>query len=110
MGGTTVNDELVVDSVVPRLAHKLYPNLFRSEQAFTTASGDTVYLMNDRVEEMIEIVRDASGKEHIVFVIDEIGQYVGSQQTKILDLQGLAQNLKDVCAAKSGSSAPRSRR
>lgn len=90
------NDELVVDSVVPRLAHKLYPNLFRTDQAFTTASGDTVYLMDDRVQEMIDVVREASGKKHIIFVIDEIGQYVGSQQTKILDLQGLAQNLKDL--------------
>jgi hypothetical protein len=94
------NDELVVDSVVPRLAHKLYPNLFRTEQAFTTASGDTIYLMDDRVQEMIDVVREASGKEHIIFVIDEIGQYVGSQQTKILDLQGLAQNLKDLGGGK----------
>src|SRR6267378_268077 len=28
------NDDLVVDSIVPRLAHKLYPNLFRTDQAF----------------------------------------------------------------------------
>lgn len=94
------NDELVVDSVVPRLAHKLYPNLFRSDQAFTTASSETVYLMDDRVQEMIEIVREASGREHIIFVVDEIGQYVGSQQNKILDLQGLAQNLKDLGGGK----------
>ena len=85
---------------VPRLAHKLYPKLFRTEQAFTTASSDTIYLMDDRVQEMIDIVREASGKEHIIFVIDEIGQYVGSQQTKILDLQGLAQNLKDLGGGK----------
>jgi hypothetical protein len=90
------NDDLVVDSIVPRLAHKLYPNLFRTDQAFSTASNDIVYLMNDRVQEMIDVVREASGKEHIIFIIDEIGQYVGSQQTKILDLQGLAQNLKDL--------------
>ena len=94
------NDELVVDSVVPRLAHKLYPNLFRTEQAFTTASSDTVHLMDDRVQEMIDVVRDASQKEHIIFVIDEIGEYVGSQQHKILDLQGLAQNLKDIGGGK----------
>ncbi len=94
------NDELVVDSVIPRLAHKLYPMLFRTEQTFTTATSDTVYLMNNRVQEMIDIVREASGKTHIIFVIDEIGQYVGSQQTKILDLQGLAQNLKDLGGGK----------
>lgn len=90
------NDDLVVDSIVPRLAHELYPNLFRTDQAFSTASNDIVYLMNDRVQEMIDVVREASGKEHIIFIVDEIGQYVGSQQTKILDLQGLAQNLKDL--------------
>lgn len=94
------DDELVVDSMVPRIAHKLYPNLFRTDQSFTTASSDTIYLMNDRVQEMIDIVREASGKTHIIFVVDEIGQYVGSQQTKILDLQGLAQNLKDLGGGK----------
>ena len=94
------NDALVVDSVVPRLAHKLYPSLFRTEQTFSTASGDSVYLMNDRVQEMIDVVREASGKKHLIFVIDEIGHYVGSQPNKILDLQGLAQNLKDLGGGK----------
>ena len=94
------NDELVVDSVVPRLAYKLYPNLFRSEQAFTTVTTDTIYLLDDRVQEMIDIVREASGKGHIIFIIDEIGHYVGSQPTKILDLQGLAQNLKNLGGGK----------
>ena len=90
------NDELVADSVLPSIARRLYPALFRNDQAFTTASSDVIYLMDDRVQEMIDIVREASGKEYIVFVIDEIGQYVGSYQTKILDLQGLAENLKNL--------------
>jgi hypothetical protein len=94
------NDELVVDSVVPRLAYKLYPNLFLSEQAFTTVTTDTIYLLDDRVQEMIDIVREASGKGQIIFIIDEIGHYVGSQPTKILDLQGLAQNLKNLGGGK----------
>jgi hypothetical protein len=94
------NDDLVVDSLIPQIAHRLYPNLFRTDQSFSTVTSDVVYLMDDRVQEMIDIVRDVSGKEHIIFVIDEIGQYVGSQQSKILDLQGLAQNLKDLGAGK----------
>jgi hypothetical protein len=90
------NDELVADSILPGIAHRLYPVLFRNDQAFTTASSDVIYLMDDRVQEMIDIVREASGKEYIVFVVDEIGQYVGSYQAKILDLQGLAENLKNL--------------
>ncbi len=94
------NDQLVADSLLPAIAHRLYPALFRSDQAFTTASGEVIYLMDDRVQEMIDIVREASGKENIIFVIDEIGQYVGSYQNKILDLQGLAENLKNLGAGK----------
>jgi hypothetical protein len=90
------DDPLVLDSAIPRLAHKLYPQLFQSESAFSTATTDMVYLMNDRVQEMIDIVRDATGKDYVIFVVDEVGQYVGSQPAKILDLQGLAQNFKDL--------------
>jgi hypothetical protein len=86
----------VADSVLPGIAHLLYPALFRSDQAFTTASSDVIYLMDDRVQEMIDVIREVSGKEYIIFVIDEIGQYVGSHQNKILDLQGLAENLKNL--------------
>ena len=30
---------------------------------------------------MIDIVRQASGKEYIIFIVDEVGQYVGSRRT-----------------------------
>lgn len=95
------NDELVVDSLLPSLAHKMYPGLFQNAQAFSASSSETIYLMDDRVKEMIEVVRDETGKENIVFVIDEIGQYVGSQQSKILDLQGLAENIKNIGQGKA---------
>ncbi len=90
------NDELVVDSLLPRLAHQMYPALFQTEQSFNTATSDTIYLLDDRIAEILDIVRTTSGKDYIVFVIDEVGQYVGSQQNKILDLQGLTQNLKNI--------------
>lgn len=94
------NDELVVDHLLPSLAHKIYPNLFKSEHSFTTSSSETIYLMHDRVQEMIDVVREETGKENVIFVIDEVGQYVGSQQSKILDLQGLAENIKNIGGGK----------
>ena len=90
------NDELVVDSLLPDLAHQLYPEFFKTTQSFTTTTSEVIYLLDDRIEEIIDIVRETSGKEYIIFVIDEVGQYVGSNQNKILDLQGLAENLKNI--------------
>ncbi|MEN3951268.1 BREX system P-loop protein BrxC [Iodidimonas sp. SYSU 1G8] len=90
------NDELVVDSLLPALAYEMYPLLFQSDQAFSAATSDMIYLMNDRVQEMIDVIREETGKDHVVFVIDEIGEYVGGDTRKIHDLQGLAENIKNI--------------
>ena len=90
------NDPLVVDDRLPEIAHEMYPNLFTTNQSFTTSSSDFIYLLKDRIKETLDIVREESGKNYVIFVIDEVGQYVGSNQRKILDLQGLAENLKNV--------------
>jgi len=90
------NDPLVTDSVIPEIAHDLYPQLFKSPSAFTTATSDFVRFENDRVKEMIDIAREASGKDYIVFIVDEVGQYVAASPNLILNLDGLAKNLKNL--------------
>ena len=86
----------MVDSLLPELAHELYPDLFPTAESFRTSGDEVVSLLKDRMQEIIDIVRDHSGKDYIVFVIDEVGQYVGSNANKILDLQGMAENLKNI--------------
>lgn len=88
------NDELVVDSLIPEIAHELYPEIFKSPTAFNTETTEVIRFENDRVEEMLDIVREASGKEYILFIVDEVGQYVGSRPNLILNLDGLAKNIK----------------
>jgi hypothetical protein len=88
------NDELVVDSLIPGIAHQLYPSLFKTDAAFSTTATEVIRFENDRVQEMLDIAREASGKDYLVFIIDEVGQYVGSRPNLILNLDGLAKNLK----------------
>lgn len=95
------NDSLVVDSLIPDIAHQMYPDLFRTPNAFSTATGDTIQFENQRVAEMLDIIRETSGKQHILFIIDEVGQYVGSRQNLILNLDGLAKNLKSLGRGKA---------
>ena len=90
------DDTLVIDSIVPEFAHQLYPNLFRSETSFNTEASEYIRFENERVEEMIDIVRQHSGREYIIFIIDEVGQYVGSRSNLILNLDGLAKNLRSI--------------
>jgi len=90
------NDPLVVDSIIPDIAHRMYPELFKTSHAFSTETSEFITFENERVQEMIDIVRQASGKEYIIFVIDEVGQYIGSKPSLILNLDGLAKNLKNI--------------
>lgn len=94
------NDPLAVDSIIPEIAHQMYPQLFKTPTAFTTETSDFVRFENERVQEMIEIIREATGKQHIIFILDEVGQYVGSRQNLILNLDGLAKNLKSIGGGK----------
>lgn len=94
------NDPLVVDTVLPEIAHRMYPALFRTPNAFTTETGDFIQFENERVKEMIDIVREVTGKQYVVFIVDEVGQYVGARQNLILHLDGLAKNLKNISDGK----------
>lgn len=90
------NDPLVVDSLLPEIAHRMYPDAFKTPTAFTTESSEFVQFEAERVREMLEIVREASGRDYVIFIIDEVGQYVGSRPNLILNLDGLAKNLKTL--------------
>ncbi|MBX3380229.1 MAG: BREX system P-loop protein BrxC [Phycisphaeraceae bacterium] len=93
-------DPLAVDSIIPDIAHRMYPAIFRTSSSFSTEKGEFVQFENDRVQEMLEIARQKSGKQQIIFVIDEVGQYVASRQNLILNLDGLAKNLKSLGGGK----------
>lgn len=90
------NDPLVIDSLIPEIAHDIYPALFKSPTAFNTETVDFVRFENNRVQEMLDIVQEESSKQDILFIIDEVGQYVGSRPNLILNLDGLAKNLKHL--------------
>ncbi len=90
------NDSLVIDTIIPEIAHEMYPQLFKTASAFNTETTDFIRFENERVKEMIDIVREATGKEYIVFIIDEVGQYVGDRPALILNLDGLSKNLKSI--------------
>ncbi len=90
------NDPLALDSVIPEMAHEFYPALFKTPSAFTTSVTEIITFENERVKEMIDIVREHSGKQYVIFVVDEMGQYVAPADSLILNVDGLAKNLKAI--------------
>ena len=74
----------------------MYPALFPEAKSFLFSTDGFFQFEDQRVQEMIDIVREKSGKQNIIFIVDEVGQYVASRDNLILNLDGLAKNLNHL--------------
>ena len=90
------DDPLVMEALIPRVAHDMYPKLFSTAEAFTTDDSAMTVTADERVREMLDLVRVKSGREMIVFLVDEVGQYISARPDLIQSMQGLAENLKEI--------------
>lgn len=88
------NSPLLVSALLPKIAHEFYPDLFTTPTAFTAEMKGWTKSQDQQIQEIINIVREKSGKQNIIFIVDEVGQYVASRDNLILNLDGLAKNLK----------------
>lgn len=88
------NNPLAIDGLIPKIAHEMYPALFPEAKSFSSSTDGFFQFEDQRMQEMIDIVREKSGKQNIIFIVDEVGQYVASRDNLILNLDGLAKNLK----------------
>ncbi len=82
--------------VAAEFAHKYYPNIFRDVEHLTRLQLTEMISEEARVKEMIALVRRRSGRENILFIVDEAGHYVSAREDLILNLDGLAKNIKNV--------------
>jgi hypothetical protein len=78
--------------ILPALELKEFP----TAESFRSLRFDEAADLRDRARKIIEIVRRKSGKENVLFLIDETGQYVAPSGDRILNLDGLARNLKEL--------------
>jgi hypothetical protein len=94
------NQPLVVNQLASLLANEFYPDIFPDATAFQRIRIDEAEKENERVAEMLELIRRRSGKENVIFILDEVGQYIASRDNLILNLDGLAKNIKQIGVGK----------
>lgn len=90
------NQPLVANQIASRLATEFYPRLFPNVEDFQNLTLHVNKSELKRAEEMIELIRRKSGKKNVLFIVDEVGQYVSAKPNLILNLDGLAKNLKQI--------------
>lgn len=95
------NQPLVAQQFASRLACEFYPEFFPTADSFQKLRLDEAEKENDRVREMLDLIRRKSGKENIIFILDEVGQYIASRDELITNLDGLAKNIKTLGGGKA---------
>lgn len=92
---------LVAKGIAASLAPELYPQVWATPQAFQQTEISSLESEKDRMTRMLELIRRKSGKPNVIFILDEVGQYIASKEELILQLQGTLENLKDLGQGKA---------
>jgi hypothetical protein len=95
------NQPLVAQQFASKLACELYHDIFPTTDAFQKMRLDEAEKENERVKEMLELIRRKSGKENVIFILDEVGAYISSRDDLINNLDGLAKNIKMLGGGKA---------
>ncbi|MDY7076876.1 MAG: BREX system P-loop protein BrxC, partial [Chloroflexota bacterium] len=90
------NDPLLGVSRASRLLPSFLPQDFPEPDSFSKLRFSMADDVRDLAQQMIDMVRRHTGRENILFLIDEAGQYVAPRGELILNLDGLARNLKEL--------------
>lgn len=78
--------------IVPQFFPKEFPQPRDFSQLRFSLAGD----VRDRAAEIVDLIRRKTGRQNVLFLIDEVGQYVAPRGELILNLDGLARNFKEL--------------
>lgn len=90
------NDPLIGVARAAQIVPELLPKEFATPESFSRLRFEEAADVRTRAQEMIDLVRRKTGQENILFLIDETGQYVAPRGELILNLDGMARNLKEL--------------
>ena len=66
------------------------------------ATGEYTYKVEDFARLVKKYLDKKESNHHIVFLIDEIGQYIGDDSKLMLNLQTVTEDLGTACGARLG--------
>lgn len=90
------NDTLVCKTLVSRIVPEFYREVWPDAKAFNDIKIDSIYGEDERVRQMLDLIERRTGSRRVLFIVDEVGQFIEGMPQLILNVQGLAENLKNI--------------
>lgn len=72
-----------------------FPDDFKSAEEFKALKLDGIENEKERIKRLYDLVKKTTGKDKIIFVLDEVGHFISADPTQINKLQGLMHTIKD---------------
>jgi hypothetical protein len=94
-------DKLTAKTIAQELAPRFYPKIWKDAKSFNITKVEDIETDKEKVTQMLDLIKRKSGKENVLFIIDEVGQYVAADDSLITKMQGLMENLKDIGKGKA---------
>jgi hypothetical protein len=89
------NTPLLAKRFAAQIASRIYPEIWPDTGSFMEITIDEAEREIERTKEMIDLIKRKTGTRNVIFIIDEVGQYIAGRDSLILNLDGLAKNIKN---------------
>lgn len=90
------DDPLIGPARASKLIPRFLPDDFATPEDFRRQHFEEQLKVSQLAERMIRLLRRYSGREQIIFVVDEVGQYVAPRTDLMLNLDGLVRSFKEI--------------
>jgi len=90
------NDLLLGVTFASRIVSEFYPDIWPDAKSFNDVRINARYGEDERVRQMLDLVERRTTSKRVIFIIDEVGQFLEGSPQLILNMQGLAENLKNL--------------
>ena len=89
------SNDLAASATIGRFAHRLFPDIFLDEDSFSKIDLHSAMSEDTRFQRLYQLIKEKTGKENVIFVLDEVGNYIADDKNLIVNVQGMLQTFKD---------------
>lgn len=89
------SNDLFASITASKYAPRLLPAFFPTQESFMNVTLNSAMNEKERFQRLYKLIKEKTGHDKVIFVLDEVGQYVASNVELILNVQGMMQIFKD---------------
>lgn len=91
---TIQSKKLIANKYAAKFAPVVLPEYFSSPEEYNSIKVESIENETERFKRLCSLVKQKWGKDRIIYVLDEVGQYVSASEDLIRSMQGTMQILK----------------